>query len=73
MAFRIIDGGFNADRLIEFLAALMESVLRKILLIVDNHRVHKAAAVTAWLEDKQDRIELAFLGLTRLNPTRMTT
>ena len=61
VAFRIIDGGFNAERFIEFLAALIDAAPRKILLIVDNLRVHKAAAVTAWLEDKQDRIELAFL------------
>jgi transposase len=61
VAFRIIDGGFNAERFIEFLAALIEAAPRKILLVVDNLRVHKAVAVTAWLEDKQDRIELAFL------------
>lgn len=61
VAFRIIDGGFNADRFIEFLAALIEAAPRKILLIVDNLRVHKAAAVTTWLEDKKDRIELAYL------------
>ena len=61
VAFRIIDGAFNAERFIEFLDALIDTAPRKILLIVDNLRVHKAAAVTAWLEDKQDRLELAFL------------
>lgn len=61
VAFRIIDGAFNAERFLEFLAALIDGAPRKILLIVDNLRVHKAAAVTAWLADQQDRIELAFL------------
>jgi hypothetical protein len=61
VAFRIVEGGFNAERFIEFLAALIEAAPRKILLVVDNLSVHKAAAMTAWLEDKQDRIELAFL------------
>ena len=70
VAFRIIDGGFTAERFMEFLTALIDTAPRKILLIVDHLRVHKAAAVTAWLEDKTDRIELAFLPLTPLNPTR---
>lgn len=61
ISFQIIDGGFNADRFIEFLTALIEDAPQKIILIVDNLRVHKARAVTAWLEDKKDRIELAFL------------
>jgi len=57
-------------RSIEFRSALIDAARRKILLIVDNLRVHKAVAVMAWLEDRQDRIELAFLPLTRPNPTR---
>ena len=39
----------------------MDGAPRQILLIVDNLRVPKAAAVTAWLADQQDRIELALL------------
>jgi transposase len=61
VALRSIDGAFNAERFLEFLAALIDAAPRKILLIVDHLRVHKAAAVTAWLEDKTDRIELVFL------------
>lgn len=61
IAFKIIDGGFNAERFIEFLDALIADATRKIILIVDNLKVHKAAIVKEWLKDKSDRIELAFL------------
>jgi len=61
VAFRIIDGTVNAERFIEFLAALIEDAPRKIMLVVDNLRVHHAKIVTEWLTDKTDRIELAFL------------
>ena len=61
IAFKIIDGGFNAERFIEFLEALISDAPRKIILIVDNLKVHKAALVKEWLKDKQDQIELAFL------------
>jgi transposase len=61
VAFRIVDGTLNADRFIEFLAALIEGAPRKIILVADNLRVHHAKVVTEWLADKTDRIELAFL------------
>jgi len=61
VAFRIVDGTINADRFLEFLVALIEGAPRKIILVVDNLRVHHAKAVTEWLADKTDRIELAFL------------
>lgn len=61
IAFKIIDGGFNAERFVEFLGALIADATRKIILIVDNLKVHKAALVKEWLKDKSDRIELAFL------------
>lgn len=61
VAFRIVDGTINAERFIEFLAVLIEGAPRKIILVVDNLRVHHAKAVTEWLADKADRIELAFL------------
>jgi len=61
VAFQIIDGGFNAERFIGFLEALISDAPRKIILIVDNLKVHKAALVKEWLRGKNDRIELAFL------------
>lgn len=61
VAFRIVDGTINAERFIEFLAALIEGMPRKVILVVDNLRVHHSRAVTEWLADKTGRIELAFL------------
>jgi len=61
VAFQIVDGSLNAERCIEFLAALIEGAPRKIMLVVDNLRVHHAKVVTAWLTDKTDGIELALL------------
>jgi transposase len=61
VAFRIVEGTINAERFIEFLAALIDGAPRKIILVVDNLRVHHAKVVTAWLADKRERIELAFL------------
>lgn len=73
MAFKIIEGGFNAERFIEFLEALISDATRKIILIVDNLRVHKAALVKEWLKDKKDRIELAFLPPYAPSQTQMNT
>jgi transposase len=61
VAFQIVDGSINAERFIAFLAALIEGAPHKIILVVDNLRVHHAKVVTEWLADKADRIELAFL------------
>jgi transposase len=61
VAIRIVDGTINAERFIEFLAALMAGAPRKIILVVDTLQVHHAKVVTEWLADKTGRIELAFL------------
>ncbi|MBL1263509.1 IS630 family transposase [Candidatus Methylomicrobium oryzae] len=57
----IIDEAFNADKLIEFLKALIKEVGKKVFLIVDNLRVHHAKPVKAWLQDRQDQIEMFYL------------
>ena len=41
----IIDEAFNADKLIEFLQALIKDASKKVFLIVDNLRVHHAKPV----------------------------
>ena len=61
VAFQIVEGSMDAERFIAFLTALIQNAPRKIYLAVDNLRVHHAKVVTAWLADKKDRIELAFL------------
>ena len=61
VAFQIVEGSIDAERFITFLAALNQDALQKIYLVVDNLRVHHAKVVTAWMADKKDCIELAFL------------
>lgn len=57
----IIDGAFNADRLIEFLQALIKDAGKKVFLILDNLRVHHSKPVKAWVAEHQDKIELFYL------------
>jgi transposase len=57
----IIDGNFDAEKLIEFLEALIKDAARKIFLILDNLRAHHSKLVKAWLEERKDRIEIFYL------------
>ena len=57
----IIDEVFNADKLIEFLAALIKDAGRKVFLILDNLRVHHSKLVKAWVAERPDQIELFYL------------
>ena len=77
-SWMMIDESFNADRLIEFLTALVtdapsrknadsSSALKKGFLILDNLRVHHSKLVTAWLADKTKKIEVFYLPSFRHN------
>jgi transposase len=57
----IIDEAFNSDRLIEFLEALVKDAGKKVLLILDNLRVHHSQPVKAWVAERTDKIELFYL------------
>lgn len=57
----IIDEGFNADKLIEFLDALIKDAGRKVFLILDNLRVHHSKPVKTWVEEHKEKIELFYL------------
>jgi transposase len=57
----VIDGNFDAGKLIEFLEALIKDAVRKIFLILDNLRAHHSKLVKAWLEERKDRIEIFYL------------
>ncbi|HAN56299.1 MAG TPA: IS630 family transposase, partial [Betaproteobacteria bacterium] len=52
---------FDAERLIEFLQALIKDAGRKVFLILDNLRVHHSKIVKAWVSDRHDQIELFYL------------
>jgi hypothetical protein len=53
----IIDEAFNSDKLIDFLEALTKDTGKKVLLILDNLRVHHSQPVKAWVAE---RVELFY-------------
>jgi transposase len=61
MRFMLYEGGLNADGFIAFLRRLTKDAGRKVVLIVDNLKVHKAGKVQAWVESHGHEIELCYL------------
>jgi transposase len=61
MRFMLYEGALNADRFIAFLRRLTRDAGRKVVLIVDNLKVHKAGKVRAWVESHAHEIELVYL------------
>ncbi len=57
----IIDEAFDADKLIEFLQALIKDAGKKVFLILDNLRVHHSKIVKAWVTERKEQIELFYL------------
>ena len=61
MRFMLYEGALNADGLIAFLRRLTKDAGRKVFLIVDNLKVHKAGKVTAWVASHGHEIEIFYL------------
>ncbi len=62
MRFLIYEGTFTAETFIKFLKQSVKAASgRKIIMIVDNLRVHHSKAVSEWLEGKESVIELEYL------------
>ena len=61
MRFMLYDGALNADGFIAFLRRLIKDAGRKVALIVDNLKAHKAGKVTAWVASHAHEIELFHL------------
>lgn len=60
-SWMIVEDAFNAQKLIEFLEALVTDGQRskkKVFLLLDNLRVHHGKLVRAWLADRKDKIEV---------------
>jgi transposase len=57
----IYDGRMNAAVFIVFLTRLIAGATKKIFLVVDNLSVHEAAAVSEWLADKKEQLEVYYL------------
>ena len=61
MRFMLYEGALNADGFLAFLRRLTKDAGRKVVLIVDNLKVHKAGKVRAWVESHRHEIELFYL------------
>lgn len=61
LRFMIYDGALNAAIFLIFLRRLIKDTDRKLFVIVDNPRVHRAKVVTAWVAENADRIALFYL------------
>jgi transposase len=61
LRFMVYQGGLKAGTFLMFLKRLVQGSKRKVFLIVDNLRVHKALLVRHWLEANKQRIELFYL------------
>lgn len=59
--FSFFEGAIDAERFIVFLKDLIEDARRKVFLIVDNLRVHRAKLVSAWVAQNAKAIELFYL------------
>lgn len=59
--FRFFDGNMNADVLIDFMMRLVNEAHRKVILILDNLRVHHCKPVKEWLEKHKAMIEVFYL------------
>jgi transposase len=61
LRFTIIDKSVDAKILIDFMKRIVKDSGRKVLLILDNLRVHHAKIVMAWLVEHKDEIEVFYL------------
>src|SRR3954466_622072 len=57
----IVDGAVKAPPLIRFLERLIREARRKVFLILDRLRVHRARLVQDWLAEHSSRIEVHYL------------
>jgi transposase len=61
LRFMVYDGALTAATFLIFLRRLVNGATRKLFVIVDNLRVHRARRVTAWARANAERIELFYL------------
>ena len=61
MQWMSLKEALNAVRFIEFLEKLVKHRKRKLILIVDNLRVHHSKPVKEWVEKHKHRLELVYL------------
>ena len=59
--FRIFEGSMNADVLIDFFMRLLKDAQRKVVVILDNLKVHHSKPVKEWLAEHSAMIEVHYL------------
>ena len=59
--FQIYNGTMNAKLLIGFMKRLIKGANKKVILILDNLRVHHAKIVKSWLAEHDEAIEVFYL------------
>ncbi len=72
LRFMLYDDAMNGKRLIEFTKRLVKNTGRKVMLILDNLRVHHCKPVKEWLTKNIDNIEVFYLPAysPELNPDK---
>jgi len=70
--FSCFEGAIDAERFIVFLKGLIQDAQRKVFLIDDNLRVHRANHVREWVAENTEKIELFYLPpyAPQLNPDK---
>ena len=66
--FMIYQEKMNADVFIRFLNNLIEDTKKKLVVIVDNLRVHHSKIVKAWLDDKENKKKISVHFLPSYSP-----
>ncbi|HHE32992.1 MAG TPA: IS630 family transposase [Chlorobaculum parvum] len=61
LRFMLYEDAMNGKRLIEFMKRLVKDVGHKVILILDNLKVHHCKPVKKWLGENTDKIEVFYL------------
>jgi DDE superfamily endonuclease len=61
LRWMVLDGAIKAPVLIRFLQRLIRDARRKVFLILDRLRVHRAVVVRDWLAKHKGKIEISYL------------
>jgi transposase len=61
LRWMVVDGAVNAPTLIRFLERLIREVRRKVFLILDRLKAHRARLTRDWLAEHEAEIEVIFL------------
>lgn len=61
LRWMVLDKAIDTALLIRFMKRLAHDAQRKVFLILDNLKVHKAPEVTQWLADHREQVEVFYL------------